>query len=480
MFRTNNMSLVAVGRFARKLATAAAPKLQDVAIVGGGPAGLSTIAALKANPKTKHLSCTLIEANSLQTARDFGREAPKNLLSRNISLTPETVNFMRDIVGSWEHIRVDRTQRFASIMCYDSQDNEARAWFHAGPESGYIATLCEIVNIQSLLLKRLTALRVEPDSVMENTKVESITTPPVGSPCDWPIISLSNGEKIQARLVVGADGQNSPVRRYANIELKGWLYDRFGMVGVVKMQYEDPRSVAWQRFLSTGTLGLLPLPKGHMAIVWASPPKMSEMLMKVDERIMPHLVNAGMILGESELKEIYRALEAKPDDMGVIGDIQRRISRFSAEELKAKFPVPVTQIALDTRAKYPLKMAHVTQYTAPRVALVADAAHSMHPLAGQGFNMGEADVAALVRAIERGVEKDMDIGTAMVLESYGKERYPTNRTVAHVCDKIHKVFSSESYPVVVMRGLLLKGINMADRVKQTLKPSASYAQRQVD
>lgn len=455
--------------FARSLATAATPKLQDVAVVGGGPAGLSVIAALKANEKTRHLKCTLIEGNSLEVVRKFAQQPPQDPHIRNIALTSVTREFMQNKIGSWEHIKQDRIKPFQTLVCYDSYDNNARA------RIPYDGAMCEIVNIQSLLLTRIQALDKSsdayPTTVIDNTKVKSIETPGKESILDWPVITLENGEQIQARLIVGADGHNSPVRHFANIESKGHLYDRFGVVAVVKMLQDDPRSIAWQRFLTTDAFTVLPLPNGHVSIVWGCPPELSDIIMKTDERIMPHLINAGMVLEESQLNHIYGLLKADPQDMLVIDEIKRQISLIDPQELKEKFPVPAVLIVEGTRAKFPLKMAHAQTYTAPRVALVADAAHSVHPLAGQGFNMGEADVEALVRAIEQGVENKMDIGSPLVLANYSAERWPKNQAMAHVCDKIHKVFTSDNYPLVVVRGIGMKALNLVDSAKQMFKPS---------
>lgn len=459
-------------RSTRALATATVPKLQDILVVGGGPAGLSVIAALKTNPKTRHLTCTLVEAGSMDRIRQYTANPPKDFTNRNISLSPPSIEFMHNVIGSWDHMKHERVFCYEAMDVYDSQDMDARVQMNAiGTELGFMAAQCEIINIQSLLLSRIDSLSndASPATIIDEAKVESIDQPSSESPLDWPLITLDNGEKIQARLLIGADGYNSPVRHYADIESRGWQYDRFGVVAVLQLQYEDTRSTAWQRFLTTGTLGFLPLPNGYASIVWASPPRLARILMNTDAEIMPHLINAGMILDEVDLNYIYNLLEANPKDMTAIDEIKWRMSLIPAEVLQDRFPVPVTLIAPESRAMYPLKMAHADTYTASRVALVGDAAHTTHPLAGQGLNMGVADVAALVRTIERGIDRGMDIGSPLVLDSYGAERWPINHAMLGVCDKLHKLFSTDFYPIVLARGLGMKAFNLTDGVKLLLK-----------
>lgn len=460
-------------RAVRMLATVAPlkPKLQDVVVVGAGPAGLSVIAALKASRKTRHLSCTLVEAGSLERVREFGIEPPLEFTNRIISLTPRTMEFMQEVIGSWDYIQHDRVKFFDSIVAFDAQDSSARTLFDAvGTGSGYLAAMCEIVNIQSLLLYRIESMQDTENApvIMENTKVEAIASPDQSSPLDWPVVTLDNGQQIQARLLIGADGYNSPVRHYAGIESRGWMYGSFGVVACVKLQFEDFRSVGWQRFLTTGPLAILPLPDDNATIVWSSTPRLALILINTSPGVFPHLVNAAMCLEEVDLNYIYNLLEENPDSPQAIEEIKWRMSRLDTRDLEENYPLPVVLVVEGTRAKFPLRMSHADTYVAPRVALVGDAAHTIHPLAGQGLNMGQADVSALVRAIERGVDRGMDIGSPLVLDNYVAEQWPMNHAILGVCDKFHKLFSTDFYPVVLLRGLGMKAFNMADGVKLLL------------
>lgn len=479
--------------FARSLATASSlntPKLQDVVIIGGGPAGLSLLSALKNSYKTKHLKCTLIEGSSLDGIREFVDDPPEEYTNRVVSLTPKSVEFMQEKSGNWDYIDQDRIKFYDNIIAYDSQDKDSRIRFDAGAIGGVLAAMCENINIQSSLLSKINELNEnieDPEEqeaiILDNTKVVDIsnskdlssahglleTDPTEGNlDIDWPIVKLSNGNALQARLLVGADGFNSPVRKFAHIPSRGWFYDRFGVVATVKLQYEDYRSIGWQRFLTTGPLAMLPLTEDNATLVWSTTPELSELFLKVDEDIFPHLVNAAMTLSEVDLNYLYGQLKKDPADKSVIDEIEWRMSKIKLSDLEENYPLPVTTVVEGSRARFPLKLSHADTYTIPRVALIGDAAHTVHPLAGQGLNMGQSDVASLVEALENGVTRGLDIGSTLVLENYTANSWPANHALMGVCDKLHKVFSTDWYPVVFLRGFGMKSLNMLDSVKDLM------------
>jgi len=124
-------------------------------------------------------------------------------------------------------------------------------------------------------------------------------------------------------------------------------------------------------------------------------------------------------------------------------------------------------------APFPLKMRHADSYITERIALVGDAAHTIHPLAGQGLNQGQGDVASLLRTITTAVESGQDIGSQLALEQYNSERYVANNALLGVCDKLHKLYSFESGPIVPLRSWGLQTVNSLGFLKGFLMRRAA-------
>lgn len=223
-------------------------------------------------------------------------------------------------------------------------------------------------------------------------------------------VTLDDGGVLTARLLVGADGRGSGVAARAGIARRGHGYGQTALVCAV--DHERPHNgVAWQYFMPTGPLAILPLPGNRSSIVW------------------------------SETDDNARAIAALPD-----GDF--------LEVLRPRFGDYLGGIRLaGPRFAYPLSLSLADSYTAPRVALVGDAAHGVHPIAGQGLNLGLRDVAALAEVVVEAARRGEDIGAPDVLARYQRWRRFDATALGLGMDRVNALFSNDLPGLRQARGL---------------------------
>ncbi|OTA93670.1 hypothetical protein M434DRAFT_30805 [Hypoxylon sp. CO27-5] len=439
------------------------PDIYDVVCVGGGPAGLSLLTALRSNPTTSGLRVALVEAQDLRKVRNW-KLPPDRFSNRCSSLTPASAQFL-DRIGAWSHVQRERVQPYHEMQVWDGV-TDARIEFEWAPSAAgggrTIAYMNENLNLTSGLLRRLDELGGV--TVYDGARVENITLGEETEELDfreWPIVHLAGGKQLAARLLVGADGANSPVRAFAGIEAKGWDYDRHGVVATLELEGPgwggDAMKIAYQRFLPTGPVAMLPLPGNYSTLVWSTTPSNAALLKSLSPKDFIALVNAAFRLSPVDLEFMHTISSGQEDELSW----RLQHTQFNHQAV----PQTVVGVQEGTVASFPLKLRHADTYIGERVALVGDAAHTIHPLAGQGLNQGQGDVESLSRTIEYAVSHGQDIGTRMSLEQYNSERYGPNHVLLGVCDKLHKVYSVGSGPLVPLRSLGLNAINAMGPVK---------------
>ncbi|KAL9014602.1 MAG: hypothetical protein Q9173_000747 [Seirophora scorigena] len=448
------------------------PDIYDVVCIGGGPAGLTLLTALRSSPATSNLKLALIESQDLNQARAW-ELPPDSFSNRASSLTPSSVSFLSHI-GVWPHVDAVRVQPYHHMRVWDGLDSSSAISFSSS--SPPIATMTENPNLQRALLKRLDQL--PPFSIFDSAKVAAIEDGPSKSPeevldlSSYPSITLSSGRKIMARLLVGADGLNSPVRTYAGIPTRGWDYERHGVVATLRLMngahHRNSRgvAVAYQRFLPSGPIALLAMPGSYTTLVWSTTPEKAAKLKSLASEDFVAMVNAAFRLGNVDLEYMSRL------DSGHGEELAWRSSVTGVKENEIQIPRMAQSVQDGSVASFPLRYRQADSYISSRVALVGDAAHTVHPLAGQGLNMGLADVQCLADTIEYTTKHGGDIGEEMYLDRYNGEMWMQNNRMLGVTDKLHKLYGVGWGPLVGIRGLGLKMVDQMGPVKGWLMRQA--------
>ncbi|KAJ3932777.1 MAG: ubiquinone biosynthesis hydrox [Lentinula lateritia] len=478
----------------------------DVVIVGGGPAGLALANALGSKEELQNnLKIALVEAGDLSKVRDWS--PPTDTFSnRVVSLTNASQAFLKDI-GSWDHVEQQRTAAVEEMQVWDGI-SDARITFSTSElglstaDHSGMARLTETLNLQRALLLHLKSIPTV--QIIDKNKVQSITVDE--KPGSWPTVHLDTGRALKTRLLIGADGPNSPVRSFAKIPSYGWSYDTQAIVCTMehppKGPFLGPNTTAYQRFLPTGPIAFLPISATVSSLVWSTQPALSTALKACDPSVLARMINAAFRLPDVSIRYLHgRILEAheagKPmTDEEINAEIIWRekshsidaTSAYSSIALdvssKARVPpsdaemVPpiVTSIQAGTIASFPLRYNHTETYigegSGSRTVLVGDAAHTIHPLAGQGLNLGLGDVECLARCITEAILRGGDIGSYTALLPYTQERYIENHKIMSACDKLHKIYSTSSGPLVQLRSVGLEVLNELDSIKAAIMMSA--------
>ncbi|KAJ1651064.1 putative ubiquinone biosynthesis monooxygenase, partial [Dispira simplex] len=278
---------------------------------------------------------------------------------------------------------------------------------------------------------------------------------------DWPVLQLDSGRMLQTRLLVGADGANSPVRKYSQIDATGWPYSQHGIVAIMKLAEETRPVTAWQRFLPTGTVAILPMPDNYAALVWSMEIEYVPLLKALSDEEFTCVLNAALQLPFEDLRYFLSNLKAgNVATDRLISDLTGRLTTNVTNPTSPEYKPPVVNtIDKQSRASFPFKLQHADRYIDKRIALIGDAAHTIHPLAGQGLNLGLADVQSLLSVLTEAARLGQDFGDYNFLLGYSSERYFPNLAMLGAVDKLQKLFSTDNESVAFVRSFGFNVVN---------------------
>ncbi|XP_069806941.1 ubiquinone biosynthesis monooxygenase COQ6, mitochondrial [Dendropsophus ebraccatus] len=282
--------------------------------------------------------------------------------------------------------------------------------------------------------------------------------------CPFVRIQLADGQSVNSSLVVGADGQNSMVRRLAGMNTVQWSYNHMAVVATLQLSESTENHVAWQRFLPSGPIALLPLSDTWSSLVWSTSQEHAAELLKMDEESFLDAVNSA-----------FWSSEHHSDFISSAGSLLRSAVSFlrPSGSSTRQLPPSVSHLGDKSRAAFPLGLGHATEYIRQRVALIGDAAHRVHPLAGQGVNMGFGDVASLVHHLSRAAFDGQDLGSTSHLLEYETERQRQNLPLMAAIDLLKRLYNTKQPPIVLLRTLGLQATNALPPLKEQIMEFAS-------
>jgi len=397
----------------------------DVAIAGGGFAG-RTLALVLGKQAPQGFRIALVDTESPKTSAGRPRDA------RAIALSAASKSLL-SVLGLWQKLEPN-AQAISSIEITDSP-------LEAGLRQHFLGFRDELRGGEATasIVESSDLSRMLADAVAGERAIDIIAPDTVDDFTPSPFAAaarLAQGGEIETRLLVAADGKRSKLRERAGIKCVGWSYPQIGIVTTIA--HERPhRGRAVQHFLPAGPFAVLPLTGNRSSIVWTEEKTRGEAIMAASE-----------------------------EDFVV--------------ELTRRFGHRLGEIALaGPRQSFPLDLQIARSFIAGRLALIGDAAHVVHPLAGQGLNIGMRDVAALAETIVESTRLGLDVGAAPQLERYERWRRFDSAFSAAVMDGLNRLFSNDSAPLRVLRDLGLGLVDRAPGVKRFLVREAAGTTGQV-
>ena len=373
----------------------------DIIIVGGGMVG----SALACTLGNSSLKIAIVEGRVPELSWD------DNSFDLRVSAITRASQQLFEDLGVWESVCTDRVSAYSEMFVWDATGNGSIHFDCAEigePNLGHI--------IENRVITRALTQRLEQYDNIDlfcPAKPKRLTLS-----SNKAELEIEDGTILTTSLIIGADGANSWVRQQASIENETRSYNQHAIVTTVKTSLPH-QETAWQRFLPTGPLAFLPLNNNYSSIVWSTTPEQAQELLDLDEK-------------EFNIK-LANAFDCK------LGDI----------------------IELGSRAAFPLKGQHAKHYVKPHLALVGDAAHTIHPLAGQGVNLGFADINKLADVILEDTSSGKAIGSFKTLRRYERARRGDNLLMLKSMGVFKTLFSNDSTGLSKLRNL---GLTITNKV----------------
>lgn len=380
----------------------------DITIVGAGMVGSALALALK----DCGLSCLLLDAGKL-TATPFA--AQSRFEARVSALSRASQNVLQRL-GAWEGVLARRASPYNQMHVWDGSGTGSISFCATQANADELGHIVENRIVQDALLDQLQDGKISllPDSRLSHLR---------RSANGW-LLQLENGSELRSRLLVAADGANSSIRRLLGWPTREWDYQHHAVVTSVRTS-QPHQNCCWQVFTDEGPLAMLPLQhqdgQNWCSIVWSLPPQRASQVMALPD--------------QQFCQQLERAFESR------LGSIVHADQRFCV----------------------PLRQRHAKRYIDRGLAFIGDAAHVIHPLAGQGVNLGFLDVASLHEHLTSAVQRDEDFAGIQVLSRFERARMPHNLAMMAAMQGFQDLFQSD---LPALRWLRNFGLSRVDQLAE--------------
>ena len=382
----------------------------DLLIVGAGMVGSALALALQ----NSGLNILLLDGSPL-SVKPFTAQDP---FEPRVSALSAASQRILERLGAWGGITGRRVSPYTHMHVWDGSGTGQIHFSAASVHAEVLGHIVENRVVQDALLECLQGTDIE---MLANARLEQMRR----SGDDW-LLTLADGRTLRAPLVIAADGANSAVRRLTGCQTREWDYQHHAIVTSVRCAQTHQRT-AWQRFTDHGPLAFLPLERegkqDWCSIVWSTTPEQAEQLMSLDD--------------EAFCRELEFAFE------GRLG----------------------TVLSADPRVCVPLRQRHAKRYVAEGLVLVGDAAHTIHPLAGQGVNLGFLDAAVLADVLLHAADRGERLADVRVLSRYERRRMPHNLALMAAMEGFERLFQSDSLTARLVRNTGLKWVDKMPEAK---------------
>lgn len=395
----------------------------DIVIVGGGMVGATMAALLQELP----LKIALLDRGNFDNPRpEPDSEAEEVAFDARVSALTLASRQLLEQLGVWQAVISQRCCPYQTMDVWDAEGTGSIAFSAADIDQDELGIIVE----NRVLLHALHNKLHEQDN-LELIPAQLVTALDTAGSGDVSL-QCDSGQEITAKLLIAADGANSGIRRLAQFKTREWDYQHSALVTTVRTELPHG-GCARQRFMASGPLAFLPLHTGreddtqrYCSIVWSAEPEMNEALMQLDEADFA--------------KKLGAAFEWR------LGQIEHCAERFS----------------------FPLRQRHAVDYVQDNIVLIGDAAHSIHPLAGQGVNLGLLDARALANELKQAQAVGRTPADKTVLMRYQRARKGHNLGMMWLMEGFKHLFAQEALPLRWLRNAGLRSVDKAGFIKNQL------------